>query len=232
MSGERIYGQFCPIAMGAEIFATKWTPLILRELLLGSTRFGELHKGVSLMSRSLLSQRLRELEHAGLVTSVPQANGRGAEYHLTEAGEALRPLVMALGDWANVWLKADIPDYNLDAALLMWDIRRNVDAAAFPSPQRALIEFEIAGVSTGRRCWWLLVEHGEADLCLKWPGFDYDLQVRGHVRDLTEIWLGRLRIGQALASGKLTLTGCRAQRDAFSGWFLLSPYGRGGAVCA
>lgn len=226
IADERIYGQFCPIAMGAEIFATKWTPLILRELILGSTRFAALHRGVPLISRSLLSQRLRELERAGLVKIAPQPSGRGAEYRLTESGEAMRPVVMALGDWANSWLEAEIPDHNLDPALLMWDIRRNVAPEAFPSSERTVVAFEIGGVPRNVRHWWLLVERGTAELCQKWPGFEHDLDVSGHIRDLTNIWLGRLRLGQAVATGKLTLAGPRRHKDAFARWFLLSPFGR------
>lgn len=227
MSGDRIYGQFCPVSMGAEIFANKWTPLVLRELMCGSTRFGELHKGVPLMSRSLLAQRLRELEHVGLVEAQPQPSGRGADYHLTEAGEALRPVVMALGAWAHRYLQREIPTYNLDPGLLMWDVRRNVDAAKVPPATRTQFQFELAGVRAEHRLWWLLVHGGEVELCLKWPGHDNDLEIAGHVADITSIWLGHLPLSRALGSGKLRLTGTKKQRDAFRKWFRLSAFGRG-----
>src|SRR5690349_22728537 len=84
------YGQFCPIAMACETFAERWTPLILRELLAGSRRFNEIRQGVPLISRTLLGQRLRELEAAGVVQSQPLARGRGREYRPTPAAEEFR----------------------------------------------------------------------------------------------------------------------------------------------
>ena len=74
------YGQFCPIAVACETFAERWTALILRELLFGARRFGEIREGMPLISRTLLSQRLRALEEAGVVESRPLARGRGREY--------------------------------------------------------------------------------------------------------------------------------------------------------
>lgn len=220
------YGQFCPVSMGAEIFANRWTPLVLRELLMGSTRFSELQKGVPLMSRSLLVQRLRELEHAGLIRIEAQANGRGAEYHLTEAGRALLPVVMALGGWAHKWLQSEISPQNLDPALLLWDIRRNVDTRALPPQERTQVQFELLGVPAAQRLSWLLIEGGEVELCYKWPGFANDLEVLAHLADLTNIWLGHLRIAAALADGRMRLAGPKKQRDAFRKWFLLSHFAR------
>ena len=82
------YGQFCPVAKGAEVLAERWTPLVVRELLEGSTRFNDLHRGVPLMSRSMLSLRLKQLEDVGVVTR--KSGGQGTEYHLTEQGTGVR----------------------------------------------------------------------------------------------------------------------------------------------
>lgn len=226
MASGRIYGQFCPVSMGAEIFANKWTPIVLRELLCGSTRFSELKNGAPLMSRSLLSQRLHELEHAGIITITPLPKGRGAEYRLTEAGEALRPVVMSLGEWANEHLTTQIPDHNLDPALLMWDIHRNVDAAAFPAGRRTVIQFQLSGVVAAQRLWWLLIDHGSVELCLKRPAAENDLEVEGHVRDLTDIWLGHLSLRRAIDDGQVRFSGDAALADTMPRWFLLSPFGR------
>jgi DNA-binding HxlR family transcriptional regulator len=226
MTSERIYGQFCPISMGAEIFATKWTPVVLRELMCGSTRFGQLKNGAPLMSRSLLSQRLQELEHAGLITITPLAKGRGAEYRLTEAGEALRPVVMALGDWAYKHLTTEIPDHNLDPSLLMWDMHRNIDVSAFPTDGRTVIQLLISGVPAAQRLWWLLIEHGDVEICLKRPAADNDLEVEGHIRDLTDVWLGFVSLSRALAGEKVRVSGDRGLRDAMPKWFLLNHFAR------
>lgn len=70
----RSYSQFCPVARGAEIFAERWTPLILRELLAGVSRYGELVRGLPGIPRHLLVKRLVGLEYA---RRVPGDRGRG-----------------------------------------------------------------------------------------------------------------------------------------------------------
>src|SRR5581483_12457086 len=122
----RGYGQFCPVARACEVFAARWTPLILRELLAGSRRFAELHRGIPLMSRALLVRRLAELEAAGVVRSVPRRGGRGREYHLTAAGEEFRQVIEQLGAWGQRWARAALGPGNLDAGLLMWSLRRRM----------------------------------------------------------------------------------------------------------
>lgn len=208
--------------MGAEVFATKWTPIVLRELLAGSTRFNELQKGMPLMSRTLLSQRLQALEHAGLVEKRAIEGGRGPSYHLTGAGEALRPVVVALGDWAHQWLQHEIPEHNLDPALLMWDVRRTVDGNRFTADSRTVVQFKFDGVPARQRLWWLLVENGDVDLCQKRPAPENDLEVECHLADLTGIWLGHLRLADALADRRVRLEGERHLRDGFGRWFLPS----------
>ena len=85
--GRRGYGQFCPVALGAEVFAERWTPLILRELLAGSHRFNELQRGLPGVPRALLARRLGSLQRAGLIERRPARAGRGFEYHLSPAGQ-------------------------------------------------------------------------------------------------------------------------------------------------
>src|SRR6186713_1739558 len=112
------YGQFCPVAKAAEIFAERWTPLILRELLCGSHRFGELEHGLPKISRSLLSQRLRSLEAVGLVERRAGQGGRGPEYHLTRAGQDLFDVIIRLGEWSQRWFNPLLDLDDLDPQLL------------------------------------------------------------------------------------------------------------------
>lgn len=224
MAGKKSYGQFCPVAKAAEVVAERWTPLVLRELICGSTRFGDLKKGVPLMSPSLLSQRLKELEYAGIIERRPMATGRGSEYHLTESGEHLAPLIEGLGHWGKRWLKPEIEEGDLDPGLLMWDISRRVDASALPEQPRTTVEFHLMGVPSKFGRWWLVFERGETDLCLKDPGFEVDLYVTAPMRVAAEMWLGRRSIAQAVRSGDLTLDGPKSQINAFSRWFTLSVF--------
>ena len=153
---ESSYGQFCTVARGAEVLCERWTPLVIRELLCGSKRFNDLRRGVPRMSTSLLAQRLQRLEQFGIVRRT--AAGKVWEYSLTAAGEELRPIVMALGHWGARWIGSRLRDDELDAGLLMWDIRRFVRLALqadarytddtkkldlLPTPQGAL-EFDVA----------------------------------------------------------------------------------------
>jgi DNA-binding HxlR family transcriptional regulator len=94
MEKNSSYGQFCPVAMAAELVCTRWTPLVLRELLAGSTRFNDLRKGVPRMSPALLSTRLKELEDAGIIERHRDPDSGGHDYHLTQAGRDLWPVVL------------------------------------------------------------------------------------------------------------------------------------------
>jgi DNA-binding HxlR family transcriptional regulator len=133
MAESKGYGQFCPVAQAAQVLAERWTPLVVRELICGSVRFNDLQRGVPRMSSSLLSRRLKELEYAGIVERRPAAKGRGSEYHLTDAGRELFPIVEGMGLWAQRWLRRElVAEENLDPDLLMWDIRRCVTAEGLP----------------------------------------------------------------------------------------------------
>ena len=93
----RTYGQYCPIARASEILAERWTPIILRDILNGANTFTELAEGAPGLSRTLLSTRLKQLERAGVINIDPNPDGRGKIYTLTESGQDLRQVMLALG---------------------------------------------------------------------------------------------------------------------------------------
>jgi DNA-binding HxlR family transcriptional regulator len=216
------YGQFCPVAKAAEVLATRWTPLVLRELVSGSTRFNEIHRGVPLMSRALLSQRLKALEAAGIVER--GAHGRDArmgEYRLTASGEALRPVIVAMGLWGAQWVESALAGPDWDAGVLMWDMRRRIDTAALP-PGRTVLAFEYPDAVSELRRWWLLVEDDAVDLCQSDPGFDVDLHVRASVRAMGRVWIGQRPLRAALDAGEITLDGDRRLASGIGRWLGLS----------
>jgi DNA-binding HxlR family transcriptional regulator len=228
MTEKRRYGQFCPIALAAEILAERWMPLIVRELLCGSNRFNDLQRGVPRMSSALLAQRLKELQFAGIVERRRGESG-GFEYHLTRAGRELFPVVESMGLWAQRWLRHDLVNTaNLDPDLLMWDIRRNVVGQALPREGRYVAEFRLSGVPINRRRYWLVFERGVVDLCYRYPGFDVDLFVEASLRVLTQVWLGHISIEQAVRDGRLRLDGSRGDVAAFRSWFALSTFAPAG----
>jgi DNA-binding HxlR family transcriptional regulator len=220
------YGQFCPVAKAAEIVAERWTPLVLRELLCGGRRFSDLHRGVPLMSPTLLAQRLEQLEDAGIVRSVPRPHGRGREYELTAAGEELRPLIDRLGEWGQRWARAQIGREDLDAGLLMWDIHRRVNVDALPS-RRVVVRFDFRGAPATMRSpttWWLVLDRREIDLCLKDPGFPVDLVVSADLRTLTRVWMGDVPLAEPVRAGLIRLDGPTALVRAFPTWLQLSGF--------
>jgi DNA-binding HxlR family transcriptional regulator len=221
------YQQFCPVAMAAEILCTRWTVVVLREMVAGSTRFNDLRRGVPRMSPGLLSQRLKDLEAAGVVCRVASAKDSGVlEYHLTPAGRELEPLVSAFGVWGQRWVDAELSLRHLDVSLLMWDMRRGLVTEPMP-PRRTVIQFQYPELSPILRSWWLVVEPDQpVDLCSFDPGFDVDLFVTADLRTMTAIWMGMDSVRSAVANGRLMLTGDRKLAADMQTWLGLSPFAK------
>ncbi len=216
------YGQFCPVSMAAEVLCSRWTVVLLRELLAGSTRFNDLRRGLPRMSPTLLSKRLKELELSGVVRTVPTASG-AFEYQLTEAGEELRPLVMGIGAWGQRWVESRLSLRNLDPSLLMWDMRRNINFDPLP-PRRCTIQFLYPELAAPQRNYWLVVEGGAVDLCSFDPGFEVDLLVTSSLKTMTSIWMGLTRLGSEVEAGRVRLDGDTVVSRAMQEWLKLSPF--------
>jgi DNA-binding HxlR family transcriptional regulator len=221
------YKQFCPVAMAAEILCTRWTIVLLREFVAGSTRFNDLRRGVPRMSPALLSQRLKELEAAGIICRKPLPTEPGVlEYHLTDAGRELEPVVEAFGIWGQRWVAADLSLQRLDVSLLMWDMRRNLDPTPMPK-RRCVIQFLYPELSPAQRSWWLLVGPDiGVDLCSVDPGFDVDLYVSTDLRTMTAIWMGVETVSSAQRAERLYLSGDRQLATDMQTWLGLSPFAR------
>lgn len=221
------YRQFCPVAMAAELLCTRWTVVLVRELMSGSTRFNDLRRGAPRMSPALLSRRLKELESAGVVARAPCAAEPGVfEYRLTPAGRELEPLVEAFGFWGQRWVSSDLSLQHLDASLLMWDMRRRLDPTPLPS-RRSVILFRYPEQPAPSRQWWLLTSPAaEVDLCSVDPGFDVDLYVSTDLRTMTAIWMGLDTVAAALRADRMALTGDAAVASTMQAWLGLSPFAR------
>jgi len=224
---DKSYRQFCPVAMASEILGTRWTPILLRELLAGSTRFNELRRGVPRMSPALLSRRLRELEAAGIIERRAKAGEPDIfEYRLTASGRDLRPVIEALGVWGQRWVESAPSLENLDVDLLMWDMRRSLNPDPLP-PRRVVIQFRYPELARSKQRWWLILEPGEpVDLCQVEPGFDVSLYVTVDLHTMTRIWLGLTSVEQAREQGHLKTVGDRAVERAMQAWLGLSPFAK------
>lgn len=215
------YGQFCPVAKAMEVLDERWTLLIVRELLLGSTRFNELRRGVPRMSPALLSKRLRALERAGVVRRSEE--GGRSSYMLTPSGEELKPIVDLLGAWGVRWV-GELGAEDLDPHLLFWDIRRTVPVERWPRA-RTVVAFTLDDVPAKAREWWVCVNGDDVDVCDYDPGYDVAATVATSLRSLTGIWRGDLSWVQALREGVVRIDApavVRRQLPAWIGQSLLS----------
>ena len=209
------YGQFCPVAKATEVLGERWTPLIIRELLVDAQSFSNLRKGVPLMSPSLLSSRLKTLEAAGVINR--DKTDRGVIYSLTEAGEELRAIIEQLGVWGQRWARSDMSKKDLDPSLLMWDMHRNIHTAYF-GDDRKVLRFEYYDYPPNMRLWWLKIEHPEVDICLKDPGYEVDLYIRCPLETMTRIWVGDLTVTRAKREGLLEVRGNSDLNRKMPGW--------------
>jgi DNA-binding HxlR family transcriptional regulator len=224
------YGQFCPIAKAAEIFATRWTPLILRELMSGIHSFNDIARGVPLISRAVLVARLRELEKHAIIERRARAEGGGHEYWLTPAGEDFRAVMDSLGQWGITHTYDRIEPSDLDPAVLMWGLRKQVDLSALPK-RRVVLRFEFSGVPTTRtkfRIMWLVLGRSGVDVCVKDPGFAVDLTLRGKIREWVAVFLGHATWSD-LTRTALQMEGDGEIARKLPAWLQLNAVGRGDA---
>ena len=215
------YGRFCPVALASGVVADRWTPMILREMVIGSTRFNDIARGLPGISRSLLVQRLKHLERNGVIERWPSPTGRGHEYHLTPAGRDLEPVLMSLGRWAVHWLYHDLKPHEVDPITLTWWMHRRVDREATPD-NHVVIQFD--HTEPERLSIWMVFERGEPSVCVQHPGFEPDLLVTTSTPALAEVFQGFDTWNRAVATGAITLEGPPRLIRAFPRWFEWSPF--------
>jgi DNA-binding HxlR family transcriptional regulator len=209
------YGQFCPVAKAMEVLDERWTLLVVRELLSGSTRFNELRRGVPKMSPALLSKRLRTLERVGVVVREDDGGGR-VSYRLTQAGHELRPLVEALGAWGVRWI-GTLGEEDLDPHLLFWDMKRTIPVDAWPR-ERTVVQFAFDDVEPKVARWWIVVNAGEVDVCDVDPGYDVAAHVATGLRTLTAIWRGDVSWADAMRAEAVSVLAGGDVRRALPTW--------------
>jgi DNA-binding HxlR family transcriptional regulator len=213
------YGQFCPIAKGAEVFAERWTPLVVRNLYLGAGTFTEILEGVPRMSRSLLAERLRTLERQGVVAREPGPGGRGGRYQLTQAGRELAEVCVALGTWGARWVEVTPADR--DPLVVLWAWKTFVRRDRLPG-RRVVVRFAL--VDRPRDCFWLLLARDEVEVCVRPPGLDQDLVVTTDCDTLMQVHMGRLDAREAQRSGTWRVEGPADLVAAFPTWGGLSHF--------
>jgi DNA-binding HxlR family transcriptional regulator len=217
----RSYGQFCPVAKAAEVFCQRWTPLILRDLAGGATRFSQLQRGVAMASPSLLTSRLRELEAEGIIERRKSESGSSWTYHLTEAGAEFVPLVVALGEWGQRWSRRELAAHEVNLELMLWAIESHAHPEAF-GPDRTVIEFVFADQPEAKRRWWYINENGACEMCVKEPGFEVDLYIETELPHMIRVWRGDVALKRALAEGWIVPHGKTRLTRALPRWLGVS----------
>ena len=199
------YGQFCPIAKATEILGEKWTFLIVREILMGASRFNELQRGLGLISPSLLTSRLKSLEEQGVIAKRQISGQKGFEYFPTPACQALMPVLVSLGEWGLIWAKENLLDDDFDVEFLMFYLERSIDTEQLVGNQTT-IQFRFNDLEQ-QQLFWLLVNGANVQLCVKDPQRDIDVFFSTRVRTMAEVWMGDRSYAEAIKSGDLYVQG-------------------------
>lgn len=215
------YAQYCPVALASGVIAERWTPLIIRELVIGGRRFNEIDRGLPGISRSLLKQRLDHLERKGVVERVDLLHGRGHEYRLTPAGRDLEGVIMAVGEWAVRWMFSEPEPRDVDPVTLTWWMSRRIVVEALPD-ERTVVQFDYGGDEPARI--WIVFERGEASVCTEAPGFETDVVVTTEPVALMRVFSGITSFRAALEQGDLAVDGPPRLTRALPTWFAWSPF--------
>ena len=215
------YGRFCPVSLASDVLSDRWTLLIVRELVLGNTRFNDIARGLPGISRSLLAQRLRHLERKGVIELWPSPTGKGHEYHLTPAGKDLEGVVVAVGRWAVEWLLDEAQPHEVEPVQLTWWMHRRMDEERLP-PDRVVIQFD--HTAPERRSVWIVVDRGEPSVCVQHPGFEPDVVVTTTTPALAEVFQGYVTWADAVGRGAVRVEGPPQLVRSLPRWFLWSPF--------
>lgn len=215
------YGDYCPVQMAAEVVADRWTPLIIRELVLGNTRFNDIARAMPGISRSLLVQRLRHLEKKGVLETWPAPTGRGSEYHLTPAGKDLMKVIDSLGRWAIEWLFDELRPHDVPPTTLMWWMHRRVDTEALP-PMRTVVEFRHTAPQP--QTIWMVLDRNDISVCLQHPGFEVDVITTATTADFSDVFQGYRTWREAVDEGRIEVAGPPRLVRSLPRWFLWSPW--------
>lgn len=221
---DRHYPKFCPVAMAASVLEPRWTMLVLCEMWSGSTRFNEIQRGVPGMSPGLLSKRLKEMEASGLVTRRTTGRGGHAEYLTSALADELEPLIHGLGEWAHRNVDSEVSLQDLDASILMWNIRGKIDLLQLPK-RKCVIQFILSDPPNEKTNYWLVAKPGEEiDLCYMDPKFEVDLYVVCELRTLTSAWMGHSAFEEAIEAGRISLIGNDLMARTLTKWLVRSSF--------
>jgi DNA-binding HxlR family transcriptional regulator len=213
------YSQFCPLSKAAQVLGEKWTLLIVRELVLGSTRFNQIQHAIPLISPTVLNTRLAELQEHGVIVRRRIPEQKGYEYRLTECGRELVPLLLKMSEWGMRWARSRIGDEELDVEFLMADIRRRIDTGKLPDG-RTVLKLNYTDLKDFAE-WWVKIDGRKVELCLEDPGYEVDVFFTTDLKTMTEVWMGDLPLRKAQAERRLKVVGPSTLLRNLTSWFPL-----------
>jgi len=212
------YSQFCPVAKATEILGDKWTFLIAREILMGSSRFSQLQRGLGTISTAVLTERLKSMAENKLLVRRKLTGKRGFEYFPSSSCKELLPIIVSLGDWGMRWAKENLVDEDYDVELLMLFLERSIVREMLPGPQ-TILQFEFNDLKTMRQ-WWLIASDTSVEVCTKDPGYDIDVYFNSTVRVMSDVWLGHKSYRAAINDSELTIVGDLSLTRTVSKWLV------------
>jgi DNA-binding HxlR family transcriptional regulator len=216
------FGQFCPIAKATEIIGEKWTVLIIREALMGSRRYSEFQRGLSLISPTMLAKRLDSLVGHGLLMKKKIPAQRGYEYFPTASCQELLPIIRTLGDWGMRWARSNLTEKDYDVELLMLYLQRSILPEKLPGDE-TIIRFKFTDIADMAE-WWLVVTGDQVDVCVKDPGKEVDVYFTVSVKTMADIWMGETSYRKARAGGTLKIVGHSSLTRNITDWMNLSVF--------
>ncbi|MGW4897482.1 winged helix-turn-helix transcriptional regulator [Kitasatospora sp. NPDC004240] len=215
---QRTYNQYCATARTLDLVGERWTLLLIRELLTGPKRFGDLQASLRGLGTGLLAARLKHLEHEGLahkVTLPPPA--RTPAYALTEAGAELGPAVLALARWGLKWAmgeRRESETFHPGWAVLGLRACFDPDAA---TALRAVYEFRIDD-----EVFHVRIDDGTIE-ALHGPGQHPDATITMDEETFLGLTAQRLTLTRAIDTGAATATGDPETLHRLKGLFRLPP---------
>lgn len=216
------YGQYCPLALAAEVLCERWNLLILRRIIDGCRRFNDIHHGVPKISATLLSRRLQALEQAGLIQITPASEGRGHSYVPLPACMELEAITNSIAIWGQRWAR-DMTREDLDPEFLLYSLHRRLNSDRMP-PGRTVIAFRFSGAPSHCNHFWLIHTDGITEMCLKDPGYPEDIYVKSNLKRFIEAWRGLRDLREEIRSERIKIDGPKALVRAFPGWLMMSAY--------
>jgi DNA-binding HxlR family transcriptional regulator len=218
------HADYCPISIGVEVLGDRWTPLVIRELMVGAHGFNEIHRGIPRVSRTLLAQRLRQLERLGLVERTVATSGKTGRYELTDAGEAITPIVWAMGHWAAEWVFGDPTADDCDGLSIIWRLHQHAIPSKLPL-ERTVVHLVLTGTNGAEG--WLEIDRAGVTVCKDDQGHDVDLAVEADTAQMHRWLIGLAPFRELVAVGHARLLGPSRLARAFPTWFDVSVFAEG-----